>query len=115
MSGEPGEQGDVGDAGLAPDMHHWELARAQEPGERLWADPQPPLCLFEGDQLRRRGELQGEVLLPCRGRCPTASRWRWHTQGFPLPFRSIRPKGDTGLTGPGGLGRDWGDSTTILC
>jgi hypothetical protein len=112
---EPGEQGGIGDADLASHMHHGELPRAQEPVKRLRADPQPPPRLVEGDQLRRRGEIQGEVLLPCRGRCPAASRRKWHTQGFPSPLRSVRPEGDTGITDPGGLGRDRGDSTNNLC
>jgi hypothetical protein len=67
MSGEPSQQGCVGDADLAPEVHNRELARAEEPSKGLWANPQPPLCLSEGNQLRRRGELQGEFLLP-RGR-----------------------------------------------
>jgi hypothetical protein len=86
LRGQPGEQGRVGDAGLAPEMHHRELARAQQPGKRLWTDPQPPLCFGEGDQLRRRGELQGEVRLS-RGlvRAGTrASGRRWHGEGSPL-------------------------------
>jgi hypothetical protein len=48
-------------------MHHRQLAGTEDPGKRLRADPQPPLRFGEGDQLRRRGDLQGEVWLP-RGR-----------------------------------------------
>jgi hypothetical protein len=64
MGGEPGQQGGVFNTGLAPEVHHRELARAQQPGKRLWADPQPPLRFVEGNQLQRRGQLQGQVLLP---------------------------------------------------
>ena len=33
---EPGQQGDIGDAGLAPNMHHWELTTARHlRGERV--------------------------------------------------------------------------------
>jgi hypothetical protein len=67
LGGEPGEEHGVFDAGLASDMHHWQLAGAQEPGKGVRAHAQPPLGFFEGDQLWGRGELQGEVLLP-RGR-----------------------------------------------
>ena len=85
LSGQPGQQDRVVDAGLTPDMHDRELAGAQEPGKRLRADPQPPLRFGEGDQLRRRGDLQGEVLLP-RGRARSgawASGRRWPWPGFP--------------------------------
>jgi hypothetical protein len=95
MGSEPGQQGGVFNAGLAPEVHHRELARAEDPGKGLRTHPQPALRFGEGDQLRRRGELQGKVLLPCRGRCPTASRWRWHTQGFPS--------------------QGWGDSMHKMC
>jgi hypothetical protein len=53
-------------------VHDRELAGAQQPGERLRADTQPPLRFVEGNQLRRRGDLQGEVLLACGGPCPGA-------------------------------------------
>jgi hypothetical protein len=95
MGGEPGQQGGVGNTGLPPDMHDWEFVGTEEPGKRLWADPQPALRFGEGDQLRRGRDLQREVLLPCRGRGPVASRRRWHTQGFPSPV--------------------WGDSMHNLC
>jgi len=84
MCGEPGEQGGVFNTGLAPEVHDRELAGAQQSGKRLRADPQPPLRLFEGNQLRRHGKLQGEVLLP-RGRARSgtwASGRRWHGRGF---------------------------------
>jgi len=55
--GEPGEQGGVGNTSLAPDMDDRETAGAQEPGEGLWADAQPALGFFQGNQLRRRGDL----------------------------------------------------------
>jgi hypothetical protein len=95
MGGEPGEQGGVGNAGLTPDMHDGEFAGTEEPGKRLRADPQPALRFGEGDQLRRGRDLQREVLLPGRGRGRGASRWWWHTQGFPSHV--------------------WGDSTHKLC
>ena len=115
MGGEPGEQGGVGNAGLAPEVHDRELARAQEPGKRLRADAQPALRFFEGDQLRRRGELQGEVRLP-RGRA-ASGRGVWTEvawPGFPSQCRACDP-GSDGLTAPSGLGRDRGDSTNNLC
>jgi hypothetical protein len=95
MGGEPGQQGGVGNAGLTPDMHDWEFAGTEDPGKRLRADPQPALRFGEGDQLRRRRDLQGEIRLSRRGRCPTASRQRWHTQGSPSHV--------------------WGDSMRKLC
>jgi hypothetical protein len=85
MCGEPREQGGVCNAGLAPDMHHWQLTRAEDPGKRLRADPQPPLGFFQGNQLWRRGQFQGKVLLP-RGRVRSgvwASGRRWHRWGGP--------------------------------
>jgi hypothetical protein len=63
VCGEPGKEGGVGNAGLAPEVHDRELARAQEPGKGLWTDAQPPLRFVEGNQLRRWGQLQGEVQL----------------------------------------------------
>jgi hypothetical protein len=53
MGGEPGQQGGVCNAGLAPEVHDRELAGAQQPGKRLRTDPQPALRFGEGDQLRR--------------------------------------------------------------
>ena len=90
MGGEPGQQGGVFNAGLAPDVDDGELAGAQKPGKGLRADPQPPLRFVEGDQLRRGRELQGEVRLP-RGR---AASWRggvWtgrHGRGFTSQSRT---------------------------
>ena len=80
MGGEPGQQGGVCNAGLAPEVHHRELAHAQQTGEGLRTHPQPALRFREGNQLRRCGDLQGEVRLP-RGRVLTgawASGRRWH-------------------------------------
>jgi hypothetical protein len=95
LGGEPGEQGSVGDAGLAPDVRDRETAGAQEPGKRLWADTQPPLRFGEGKQLRWRGQLQGEVLLP-RGRaCPGAwvSGRGSHGRGLTSQERDVRRGG----------------------
>jgi hypothetical protein len=57
LGGQPGKQRRVFDAGLAPEVHDWELARAQQPGKRLWAHTQPSLRFGEGNQLRRRGDV----------------------------------------------------------
>jgi len=114
---EPGEQGGVGNAGLAPDMDDWETTRAQQPGKGLWTDPQPPLGFGEGDQLRRRGQFQGEVLLP-RGRARSgawASGRRWHRRGFPFQVQGVRRAAETPIAHPSNRSRDWGDSTDILC
>jgi hypothetical protein len=117
MGGEPGEQGGVCNAGLAPEVHDRELTRAQQSGKRLWTDAQPPLRLVEGNQLRRDGELQGEVLLP-RGRAWSgawASGRRWHRRGFPSQVQGVRRAAETHLAHPSGRSRDEGDSTTIFC
>ena len=39
MGGQPGEQGGVGDAGLASEVHHRQLAGTEDPGKGLRADP----------------------------------------------------------------------------
>jgi hypothetical protein len=117
MYGEPGEQGGVCDAGLAPDMHHRQLARAEDPGKRLRADPQPSLRFCEGNQLGRRGQFQGEVLLP-RRRVRSgawASGRRWHRRGFPSQVQGVRRAAETPIADPSGRSRDWDDSTDILC
>jgi hypothetical protein len=106
MSGEPSQQGCVGDADLAPEVHNRELARAEEPSKGLWAHPQPPLCLSEGNQLRRRGELQGEFLLP-RGRVGPrtwALRRGSHDQGVTSQERDVRRRGPRRPTEPRRLG-----------
>jgi hypothetical protein len=95
MGREPGEQGGVFDAGLAPHMHHGELARAQEPGKRLWAHPQPALGFGEGDQLRRRGDLQGEVRLLRARAGARASGHGWHGRRFPSQAPGGRHGGAT--------------------
>jgi hypothetical protein len=117
LGGQPGEQRPVFDARLAPEVHDRELARAQEPGKRLRADTQPPLRFCEGNQLRRRGEIQGEVLLARRRPCPGAgaSGRRWHTRGFPSQARGVRREADTRSADPSGLDRYRGDSTDDLC
>jgi hypothetical protein len=95
LGGEPGEQDGVGDAGLAPDMDDRELARTEEPGKGVRAHAQPPLRFGEGNQLRRRGQLQGEFLLP-RGRAHAwaeASGRRWHRRGFPSQAQVVRRGG----------------------
>jgi len=117
MCGEPGKQGGVFNAGLAPDMHHRQLARAENPGKHLRADPQPPLGFFQGNQLWRRGQFQGEVLLP-RGRARSgawASGRRWHRLGFPSQVQGVRRAAETPIADPSGRSRDWGDSTDIVC
>jgi hypothetical protein len=115
--GQPGEQDRVFDAGLAPEVHDRELARTQEPGKDVWAHAQPPLRFFERDQLRRRGDLQGEVLLP-RGRARSGAwasgRW-WHGQGFPSQEPGRQHGGTRRPTDPNGLGRYGGDSAENLC
>jgi hypothetical protein len=91
LSGQPGEQDHLFDAGFAPDMDDRELARAQEPGKRFWTDTQPPLRFLERNQLRRRGEIQGEVLLP-QGRASAqaeVSGHRWHGRGFPSHAQGV--------------------------
>jgi hypothetical protein len=117
MGREPGEQGGVGDAGLAPNMHDRQLAGTEDPGKRLWTDPQPPLRFGEGGQLRRRGDLQGEVRLP-RGRV-RSSAWapgrRWHRRGFPSQVQDVRRAAATPLAHPSGRSQTEGDSITILC
>jgi hypothetical protein len=117
MCGEPGEQGGVFNTGLAPEVHDRELAGAQQSGKRLRADPQPPLRLFEGNQLWRRGQFQREVLLP-RGRVRSgawASGRRWHRRGFPSQVQGVRRAAAIPLAHPSGQSRAWGDSITILC
>jgi hypothetical protein len=117
VCGEPGEEDGVGDAGLAPDVHDRKLARAQEPGKRLWTDAQPPLCFGEGNQLRRRGDLQGEVMLPRRwasARAEASGR-RWHCRGFPSQAQGVRRDDERHITDPSGLGRHRGDSTVDSC
>jgi hypothetical protein len=114
---EPGEQGGVFNAGLAPDVHHRQLARTEDPGKHLRADPQPPLGFFQGNQLGRRGQFQGEVRLP-RGRARSgawASGRRWHCLGFPSQVQGVRRAAETHIADPSGRSRDWGDSTDILC
>ena len=115
VGSEPGQQGSVYNTSLAPEVDDRDLACAQQSGKRLRANRQPPLRFGEGNQLRWRRQLQGEVLLPRRGRCPTASRRRWHTGGFPLQLWSAQPAGDTGLVVPSGLDHDWGDSPKNIC
>jgi hypothetical protein len=106
MSGKPSQQGCVGNADLAPEVHHRELARAEEPSKGLWAHPQPPLCLSEGNQLRRRVELQGEFLLP-RGRVGPRT-WALgrgsHDQGVTSQERDVRRRGPRRPTEPRRLG-----------
>jgi hypothetical protein len=114
---KPGKQRRVFDAGLAPEVHDWELARAQSPGKRLRTHTQPSLRFGEGNQLRWRGDLQGEVPL-ARGRlCPGAgaSGRRWHTRGFPSQAQGVRHDAERRITNPSGLGRDRGDRTNDLC
>jgi hypothetical protein len=92
LGGQPGEQGGIGDAGLAPDMHHRQLARAQQPGKGLRAHAQLPLRFVEGDQLWRRWDVQREVRLP-RGRpvsCVEASGRGRHGRGFTSQERDER-------------------------
>jgi hypothetical protein len=116
-SGKPGEEHGVFDAGLAPNMHDRELAHTQEPGKCLRAHPQPPMGFGERNQLRRRGDLQGEILLP-RGRAWSgtwASGRRWHGQGFPSQQPGRRHGGAMRPTDPNGLGRYGGDSAENLC
>jgi hypothetical protein len=108
VGGQPGEQRRVFDVGLAPEVHDRELAGAQEPGERLRADAEPPLRFGEGNQLWRRGQFQGEVLLP-RGRARSgawASGCRWHRLGFPSEVQSVRRAAETHIADPSGRSRD---------
>lgn len=117
LGGEPGEEHRVFDAGPAPHMHHWQLARAQEPGKGLRADPQPPLRFGKGDQLRRRGDLQGEVRLP-RGRARSgawASGHGWHGRGFPSQEPGRQHEGAMHPTAPNGAGRSRGDRLQKMC
>ena len=113
MCGEPREQCGVCNAGLAPDMHHRQLARTEDPGKRLRADRQPPPGFFQGNQLGRRGQFQGEVLLP-RGRARSGARTsgrRWHRLGFPFQVQGVQCAAETPTADPSGRSRDWGDST----
>jgi hypothetical protein len=117
LGGQPGEQRRVFDAGLAPEVHDRELARAQQPGKRLRAHGQPPLCFGEGDQLRRGGEIQGEVLLACGRVCPGAwaSGRGSHGQGRTSQAWDVRHREFMHPAHPSGLGRDRGDSMDDLC
>jgi hypothetical protein len=117
MGGEPGKQGGVFNAGLAPEVHDRELARAQQSGKRLRADPQPAPGFFQGNQLRRRGDLQGEVRLPQgRARSGTwASGHGWHSRGFPSQVPGTRHGGATRPTDPNGAGRSRGDRPQKIC
>jgi hypothetical protein len=112
---KPGQQRRVFDVGLAPEVHDWELARAQQAGKRLRTHTQPSLRFGEGNQLRRRGDLQGEFLLARQRPCPGASRRRWHTRGFPSQVQGVRRNRSTRTADPSGLGRHLGDSTGDLC
>jgi hypothetical protein len=106
MFSEPGQQGGVLDAGLAPNVHNREMARAQEPGKRLWAHVQPPLRFCEGNQLRRDGNLQGEFLLP-RGRAQPradASGRGSHGRGLTSQEPGVRRGGWTRTADPRSLG-----------
>ena len=117
MFGEPGEQGGVGNAGLAPDVHDRQLARTEDPGKRLRADPQPPLGFCQGNELGRRRQFQGEVRLP-RGRARLgawASGRRWHRLGLPFQVQGVRRAAETPIAHPSNRSRDWDDSTDILC
>ena len=99
-------------------MDDRELARAQEPGKCPWAHAQPPLRFCERNQLRRRGDLQGEVLLP-RGRACARARGRLDAGGMaggsPLKQQGVRHGGATRTADPNGLGRHRGDSAENLC
>jgi hypothetical protein len=59
VGGKPHEEYGVLNAGLAPEVHDRELARAQEPAKGLRADAKPPAGFGEWDELGRCGDLQG--------------------------------------------------------
>jgi hypothetical protein len=117
LGGQPGEQGGVGNAGLAPEVHDRELARTQEPGKDVWAHAQPPLRFFERNQLRRHGDLQGEILLP-RGRAWSgawASGHQWHGRGGPCQEPGRQHGEQCAPQTQTGCGRCGGDSAKNLC
>ena len=117
MGGEPGEQGGVFNAGLAPQVHDRELARAQQSGKRLWTDAQPPLRFVEGNQLRRDGQLQGEVQLASGRAASGAEVWGQGGHGWDVTSqsRTCNAVDGDGRQPRAVLGQDWGDSITILC
>jgi hypothetical protein len=117
VGGEPGEEHGVFEAGLAPDVDDRELAGAQEPSERLRAGPQPPLRFGKRSQLRRCGELQGEVRLP-RGRAASwaeASGRGRHGRGFTLQSRTCDAVDGDGSTDSSGPDRSRGDRPQKMC
>jgi hypothetical protein len=117
MGREPGEEHGVGNAGLTPDMHHRQLAGAQEPSKGVRAHIQPPLGFFEGDQLWRDRKLQGKFLLPC-GRASAeaeASGRGSHGRGLTSQERDVRRGGWTRTAERTGFGRHRCDGTDEIC